>query len=274
MHKNAKNKCIWHPTPPCNDPTVASANLFFFACDRRKKNSAERSQSRSRVSNRPGFGLTDLGGREHCSSQLGKKGGGGASSSCFQPIPCPPPYHNRVPCPLAHEARPAHTDVPTQSKAPASDSGALPCTFRSLLHQLRIDTRAPLKPQLLRLIVDQVDHRKTCSQSTKHAARTCGTKRTARATGHRALHIPMAQRSCAVPCCVRSNGVRAYMKRGGGPQADQNEHDTCTSWCVYAFLCVPALGMCSSPQEGLQSRGAHGHWVQNPPPLSYTFWAK
>ena len=28
-------------------------------------------------------------------------------------------------------------------------------------------------------------------------------------------------------------------------------------------FCVPALGVCSSPQEGLKSRGAHAHWVQN-----------
>jgi hypothetical protein len=29
------------------------------------------------------------------------------------------------------------------------------------------------------------------------------------------------------------------------------------------FFGVPALGVCSSPQEGLKSRGARGQWVQN-----------
>ena len=32
--------------------------------------------------------------------------------------------------------------------------------------------------------------------------------------------------------------------------------------CV-TYICVPALGVCSSPQERLQSWGAHGRWVQN-----------
>ena len=31
----------------------------------------------------------------------------------------------------------------------------------------------------------------------------------------------------------------------------------------FVCVCVAALGVCSSPQEGLQSKGVHGHWVKN-----------